>query len=132
MCVSIHVLITISAREDLQKASGTMQIILQGMQSSIPDVVDVKPLAFLMIGSMERGNKIFRYQVCVVKFAVSLQVLIFTVGLLIKELGEQKHVPNYQRQRLWRHRTYCGTVFCWRVYEQTLCVFSQSGDWTGI
>eukprot|EP01035_Chromulina_nebulosa_P028896 gene28896-38217_t len=51
-----------TAREDLQKASGTMQIILQGMQSSIPDVVDVKPLAFLMIGSMERGNKIFRYQ----------------------------------------------------------------------
>ena len=55
---------SLPAREDLQKASATMQTILQGMKSSNPDAIDVNPLAFLMIGSMERGNKIFRYQVC--------------------------------------------------------------------
>lgn len=58
-----YVLVTVLAREDLQKASATMEIILQGMKSTTPDAINVKPLAFLMIGSMERGNKIFRYQV---------------------------------------------------------------------
>ena len=60
---STPLLLTLPAREDLQKASATMQSILQGMKSSIPDAMNVKPLALLMIGSMERGNKIFRYQV---------------------------------------------------------------------
>jgi len=52
-----------AARQDLQEASESMRSMLQGMRNDESNVNIDQPLAVLMFGSMERGNKVFRYQV---------------------------------------------------------------------
>mmetsp|Transcript_28210 Transcript_28210/g.40169 ORF Transcript_28210/g.40169 Transcript_28210/m.40169 type:complete len:928 (+) Transcript_28210:19-2802(+) len=53
---------TPTARQDLQEASESLRSMLQNIKDDQSTANDDHPLAVLMFGSMERGNKVFRYQ----------------------------------------------------------------------